>query len=251
MAKNMQKENTSGDIQDRVNRIEVYYDRHMEIHIPKSVDLQCAVWDYHEELKIDRTTETIDYFRRIFDACDVRYTYHIEEGVSNFLDATDADALSEAEGNPPDVYVDSRDTNSYKVLVTTLHGGVREISGTFDKKGLPNDWPAFIERLRDFLSFYGINQFFNESVYSKIRRRTNDLIFCNVVFEDGGKEYCYQSDVDFDAGDLVIVPAGEDNHEAVVRIESVEYHPAGEAPFPLDKIKHIIRKFDEDSKYDN
>ena len=42
------------------------------------------------------------------------------------------------------------------------------------------------------------------------------------------------------------MPAGEDNHEAVVRIESVEYHPAKEAPFPLNRIKHVIRKFDEE-----
>ena len=43
-----------------------------------------------------------------------------------------------------------------------------------------------------------------------------------------------------------MVPAGQDNHEALVRIESIEYHPAAEAPYPIKKIKHILRKFDED-----
>lgn len=38
--------------------------------------------------------------------------------------------------------------------------------------------------------------------------------------------------------------------EAVVRIESVEYHPAEEAPFPLDKIKHVIRRFDGEKDAD-
>ncbi len=47
-------------------------------------------------------------------------------------------------------------------------------------------------------------------------------------------------------GDLVVVPAGPDNHEAVVRIETIEYHSEDEAPFPVDKTKHILRKYEED-----
>lgn len=43
-----------------------------------------------------------------------------------------------------------------------------------------------------------------------------------------------------------MVPAGRDNHLAIVRIESIEYYPESEAPFPLDKIKKIIRKCTED-----
>ena len=50
----------------------------------------------------------------------------------------------------------------------------------------------------------------------------------------------------FEEGDWVVVPAGQDNHEAIVRIESIEYHPAEEAPFPIEKTKHILRKYEED-----
>lgn len=233
---------------DRVDRIEVYYDRHIEIETEEPVDPEhpYVLWDCHEELKLDRASETVEHFRKIFKECDVRSIYHIEEGVSDFLDDMDVDALSEAEGNPPDVYVDPHRSEHYKILVTTKIGGTREITGTFDKKGLPEDWPEFIDRLYEFLSFYGIGELFNESAYGKVRRRTSDLIFCNVVFDDGGREYCYQSDTEYDKGEYVIVPAGEDNHEEVVRVESVEYHPAEEAPYPLDRIKHVIRKFDPD-----
>lgn len=233
---------------DRVDRIEVYLDRHTEIKMAKPIDQdhQYALWNYHEELKIDRATESVEHFRQIFEQCDVRNVWHVEEGVSNFLDDLDPDVLSDVEGNPPDVYVDPHKSDSYKIEVTTKLGGTRETTGTFDKNGLPKDWPEFADQLYDFLTFYGIGDFFDKRIYGKLRRRINDLIFCNVVFENGGKEYYYQADEDFDVGDLVIVPAGEDNHEAVVRIESVEYHPAEEAPFPLNKIKHVIRKFDED-----
>lgn len=44
----------------------------------------------------------------------------------------------------------------------------------------------------------------------------------------------------------MVVLAGIDNHEAVAKIESIEYHGAEEAPYPLDKIKCIVRKYDDD-----
>lgn len=231
-----------------VERIEVFYDRHSEIEMKKPVhpEMPYAIWDYHEELKIDRAGETIEHYRKIFDECDVRNIYHIAEGVPFFLDDIDVDVFSEVRGNPPDVYVDPYRSTNYKILITTKNGGTREIDGTFDKNGLPKDWPEFAEDLYNFLSFYGIGEIFDERVYGKTRQRINDLIFCNVVFEDRGKEYCYQADEDYDVGDFLIVPAGADNHDAIVRVESIEYHPAEEAPFPLDKIKHIKRKYDKE-----
>jgi hypothetical protein len=71
-----------------------------------------------------------------------------------------------------------------------------------------------------------------------------------VEFEDGGRTYCYLADSDdFCEGDLVVVPAGPDNHEAVVRIESIEYHSSESAPFPVEKIKHIQRKYEENETH--
>lgn len=237
---------------DRVERIEVSYDRRTEAGAKRSEkDKQSyGIWDYHETLKIDRASETIEHYRKIADECDVRNTYHIADGVPSFLDEIGLDAFSEVEGNPTDVYEDLHEIKTYQILFTTKKDGTRKISGSFDKNGLPKDWPEFVDHLMEFLSFYGIGEIFDESVYGKERRRISDLVFCNVVFEDGGRKYCYLSDDEYEAGDLVIVPAGSDNHEAVVRIESVEYHPAEEAPFPLDKIKHVIRRFEEEKDAD-
>ncbi len=138
-------------------------------------------------------------------------------------------------------------TDRYRILITTRHGGTREVTGTFDKDGLPSDWPEFAENLRDFLASHGIGGLLDDRVYGKARRRKDDLVFCNVVFHDGGGKYCYLADDDdFDIGDAVVVPVGQDNHEAFVRIESIEYHPAEDAPWPVDKIKHILRRFDAD-----
>ena len=70
-------------------------------------------------------------------------------------------------------------------------------------------------------------------MYGKVRRCDNDIIYCSVEFEDGYKSYYYISDDDtIEVGDFVLVPAGKDNHEAVVEV----------VPFPMGKTKHIIRK---------
>lgn len=71
-----------------------------------------------------------------------------------------------------------------------------------------------------------------------------------MTFTEGGKEYCYLSDEDYEPGEFVIVPAGPDNRPKVVRIESVEYHPTNEAPYPLDRIKRIIRRFNKETDMD-
>lgn len=144
----------------------------------------------------------------------------------------DVNILSEIKGNPEDVYVDPHKTSTYKIFVTTRTSGIKEMTVTFDKNGLPVNYPSFIDELYEFLVSYGMGEIFDENIYGKPLRRIHDLIFCNVTFEEGGREYCYLSDRDYDPGELVIVAAGDDNHDAVVRVESVEYHPAGKAPYP-------------------
>ena len=94
-------------------------------------------------------------------------------------------------------------------------------------------------------SSYGTGEMLDERKYGKIRRRSNELIFCSVTFGEYGNQYWYLADEDiFELGDFVIVPVGEDRHEEIARIESIEYHVKEEAPYPFDKIKHILRKFD-------
>ena len=87
----------------------------------------------------------------------------------------------------------------------------------------------------------------DRGIYQKTRRRKSDLTFCNVVFESGGRTYCYLADSDdYREGDFVIVPAGPDNHEAVACIVSIEYCSPQKPPFPLEKTKHILRKCEEE-----
>lgn len=235
---------------DSVTRIEVKYHRNTKIKpgvIPDGVTWEYVTWDYNEALIIDRSSETLEHIREIGSGCKVTNTYYVQEGITSFLDDIDVDAFTEVTGNPPDVVDNPLEIKEYTITVFTKHGDERIVTGTFDKNGLPTDWPDFINNIYEFMAFYGLGELFDERVYGKAKRRQSDFIFCNVEFEDGGRTYCYLADGDeYCEGDLVVVPAGSDNHEAVVRIESIEYHSAKEAPFPVEKTKHIIRKYEDD-----
>lgn len=80
--------------------------------------------------------------------------------------------------------------------------------------------------------------------YGKVKHRQSDCIFCSVIFDRGYKHYYYLTDDEGIAvGDFVIVPAGRDNHEAVVEVVAVEYFSKENAPLPVEKTKKILRKY--------
>ena len=72
------------------------------------------------------------------------------------------------------------------------------------------------------------------------------MIICNVEFTPGGKTYSYVADDEsFSDGDMVIVCAGKDNHETVVRIVSKRPSCDTDLSVPNEKLKHILRRADE------
>ena len=109
-------------------------------------------------------------------------------------------------------------------------------------------WDAIVEAAKgSTVTFYGWGEIMNPSVYGKVRRCGSDIIYCSVTFEEGYKSYYYIADDDsIEVGDFVIVPAGKDNHEAVVEVVKKEYFAEDEVPLPAEKTKHIIRKCTDD-----
>lgn len=234
---------------DRIEKIKVDYHRVTKIKpgvIPDGATWEYATWDYSEHLTIDRKTETLEHIQNIGSGCQVSRKYHVEEGITSLLDDIDAELFcSHIEGNPSDVVYSPLETNDYRITIDYLYGEERVLTGSFDKNGLPDDFSDFAETVFDFMRFYGMGEILDPSVHDKPLRRQSDYIFCNVQFDEFGKTYCYLTDDDtLEAEDYVIVAVGKDNHESVAKIESIEYHPAEDAPFPLDKIKKIIRKSD-------
>ena len=235
---------------DLVKRIEIKYHRITKIKpkVPISETIEYAVWDYTESMVIDGDSDSIEHIQNIGTGCSVTRTYKVEDGVKSLLEGLDVNTLfGHIEGNPEDVFVDPLESKDYSIQVLTQKGEKKILQGTYDKKGLPDDWAEFIDSVFEFLTFYGWGEIMNPSVYGKVRRTSRDVIYCSVIFEEGYKSYYYIADDDsIEAGDFVLVPAGADNHEVIVKVVKKEYFPEDGVPLPLDKTKHIIRKCTDD-----
>ena len=88
----------------------------------------------------------------------------------------------------------------------------------------------------DFIRFYGLGEILDPSVYGKVKRRKSEYIFCSVTFDEGYKSYYNLTDDDsIEIGDFVLVPAGKNNHDAVVEVVNIEYFSEENVPLLLKK----------------
>lgn len=56
-----------------------------------------------------------------------------------------------------------------------------------------------------------MGELLDPAVYGRARRRTSDLMYCAVEFEEDGRRYHYISDdEEIAVGDFVLVPAGKE-----------------------------------------
>lgn len=228
---------------EKIKRITIDY-KFTSVIIPAD-NSDDITWEYSDHLVIDRETETIEDVLKLAEQCDVTRKYHVAEGVTSFLDDLDIEGLF-TEFNEPeeDVLPSPEGTAVYEVKVEFHRQEPRIISGTYDKQGLPKDWPEFIEDLYRFISFYGFGEMFDEKQYTKTYRKKNDYIFLSVKFGDYGKPYYYLTNDDtIQVGDQVEVPVGTDGTERIVTVSKKEYFSEDKLPMPIEKVKSILGRF--------
>lgn len=201
-------------------------------------------WNYSERLVIDRKTNMLEHIRNIGNGCRVSSKYEVDSGIEALLESFDAEELfTNIIGNPDDVIETPNEAKDYTITIEFKKKPQRIIAGSYDKKGLPEDFAEFAESVFDFMRFYGFGEILDPSVYGKAKRRKTDYIYCGVTFDEGYKTYYYIADDDsIEVGDYVVVPAGSDNHNAVVEVVNVEYFAEENVPLPIEKTKRIIRK---------
>lgn len=235
---------------DKINRITIDYHRISRIKPMQNIseEIEYVTWDYTEQLIIDRETEILEHIQKIGAGRKVSRKYEIEDGIESLLDDFDAeDLFANIQGNPEDVIETPNETKDYTIIIDYKKSPQRSIVGTFDKNGLPDDFEEFAETVYTFIRFYGLGEIFDPSVYGKVKRSKSEYIFCSVTFDEGSKSYYYLTDDDsIKIGDLVLVPAGKDNHTAIVEVMKIEYFSEENAPLPIEKIKQIIRKHSDD-----
>ncbi len=232
---------------DMINKITLDYHRVTKItpkQRPEGVAWDSVTWDYTEHLIIDRETETLEHIQNIGTGCKVSRRYEIEDGVESLFEIFDEeDLFSHIERAPDDVIETPNETRNYRITLDYRKNPQRVIEGSYDKNGLPKDFADFAETIADFIRFYGMGEILDPAVYGKKKRRQSEYIFCSVMFEEGHKSYYYLTDDDsIEVGDFVLVPAGKDNHEAVVEIVDIEYFSEENVPLLVEKTKRIICK---------
>ena len=232
---------------DSVNRITLEYRNLVKTapgELPEGADSEYFTLDYSEKIVIDREASTLNFSKVIGEGCRVNTEYYVEGGIENLLDSFDEKYLfRDTEGNPDNAVFDPMDEKTYTFIVETEKGKTKTLTGSFDKLGLPDDYEEFIETVQSFMSFYEGSALFNENEYGRCRRCTDDYIYLSVSFGDSDKTYYYVTEDDsISEGDLVVVPAGCDDHHAVVIVRDVEYFKKDDVPLPYEKTKKVIRK---------
>ena len=232
---------------EEISRITLDYHRVTKIETkqkPEDTEWKYLTRDYAEHLVIDRETGTLEHIQNIGPGSKVSRKYEIEGGIESLLESFDAEELfTYIEGNPDDVINTPNETKDYTITIDYKKNPSRIITGSYDKKGLPEDFADFAETVFDFIRFYGLGEILDPSAYGRVKRRKSEYIFCSVTFDEGYKSYYYLTEDDsIEIGDFVLVPAGKDNHEAVVEVVNIEYFDEENVPLPIENTKEIICK---------
>lgn len=234
---------------DAITRLTLDYQRMRTIEQKNGVEgykSDALVWEYNEHLMIDRATATLEHIQKnIGTGYNIFHRYELADSIESLLEEIDVqDLFTNIEGDPSDVIDTSNEIQKYKITIDYEKKPQRIIEGSYDKNGLPDDFSAFIETVDSFVHLYDRGEIFDPFVYGQAKRRQSDYIFCSVIFDRGYKHYYYLTDDEGIAvGDFVIVPAGRDNHEAVVEVVAIEYFSKENAPLPVEKTKKILRKY--------
>lgn len=241
----------TAQIPQRIERIEVLYKRQSKTENPDrspSTHFEYFVWNYSERLLIDRATESLCHEQQIGSHCKITHKYEVVNSVSALLDAFDpALFFRRREGNPADAIRDSLESKDYQIRVSYRSGDDLLLTGSFDQRDLPEDFPEFAEEVLNFMCFCDLGEILDEGNYSKRLRCPGEYIFLSVVFEPGGKCYYYRSNEDnWEVGDVVLVPVRYENRPLPARVEAIEYFSADRAPFPVERTKFVIRRVSED-----
>lgn len=231
---------------DRIEHLELLYQRRIR-DASSSSQSEEGYWYYLEKLSIDRAEGSLEYTQGVGGKSSASHIYRDADKVAELLDELDLLEPELPSDVPDDLIENENYMEEYKLSVEYRKSPMVELSGVYDKYGLPENWPDIIDEVLMFIRRRGfVGAILDSDIYEGGRRRTSDLTFVYVRFGYGDKEYCYLADEDIYAeGDLVLVPVGGEGKTKAVEVTRVEYHSAEDAPYPLDKIKKVIGKTDE------
>lgn len=208
---------------------------------------------YEERLTLNRQRETITYHRKQPDNLKVTSTYFFTDQISKILDNLNPfDFTTTIPGLPKNVVVSSTDLGQFKCKIVRRKLKTIQISGDYEKYSLPAPWNELMKLLHEILDIPATGPLLDEHFYKRRRRCKDDYIYLTVTFEEYGKKYNYlkynylTDDDSIMVGDWVLVPVGSNKQTHQVLVIAKNYYKKDQVPYPLHKIKKVVRKIEPD-----
>lgn len=197
----------------------------------------------HESCIIDRESGFIEY----------RVTHQNEQAISRYenkdfinevmLDLSENYFFKTKTFDTEKTHVRPNGTSEYKFEVVYENHQSLKLTGYFDYYGLPLDYRLFVSRLDQIYNVRPYFKLFDSRYFYRLRKREDEFMFCEVVFDAGYKEYTYLSDdLSINVGDYVLVPAGKENDFKEVEVVNIYYQKEDHLNFPFETLKKIVKK---------
>lgn len=203
--------------------------------------------DQHtEHLELSRKDDTVRYQNELRDGSSFTTEYHRPDAVAELLDRFDPLDFNAPIPDPDDEEEAPTEEKHghFNCQLVRRQLGPKEIIGTYEQRYLPNVWFELIEEITDVITFPA-GDLLHPRLYQH-RPSLDEVIYLDVTFTPDGRRYNYATtDNAIEVGDHVLVPAGSDNHEATVKVVGKHFYPKKQVPYPLDRVKEVIRRVDE------
>lgn len=183
---------------------------------------------------------TITYNRRVASVGRVSLQYGLKDKVAEFLKVYDDQSVfSHPKGHSTDTVQDEI-RKTYRIVVTHDDGDTSVLEGSFDKDGLPDNWPDFVGRLTDFFQDQSLGMLFDSRVYSKVLRKSNEVAFCGVDIDGVVRTRYYRCGDEICEGDTVVVPTPMKHTLAIGRAVEIRYCPKDQIPKEMAQAQEIL-----------
>lgn len=183
---------------------------------------------------------SITYNRRIANTGRISLQYELKDKVVEFLKLyEDQSVFSHPKGDSPDT-VEDEIRKTYRIVVTRDDGDTSVLEGSFDKDGLPDNWPDFVGRLKDFFQDQSLGMLFDSRVYSKVLRKSNEVAFCGVDIDGTVGTRYYRCGDEICEGDTVVVPTPMKHTLAIGRVVEIRHYLKDQIPKDMAQAQEIL-----------
>lgn len=203
---------------------------------------------YQEKITLNRQKDTLTYLRKFSPEVKVSTTYTLKNDISKFLDNLNPiDFTNTIPGLPENALPDNGKLGHFQCKIIRRQLEPIKISGDYERYCLPENWSSLMDFLSEVTNVSSTGKLLDRDYYTRTRRCKDDLIYLTVSFAPDSKKYNYLTgDDSIEIGDWVEVPVGRDNRKQQVLVVGKNYYNKDDVPYPLNKIKRVIRKIVDD-----